>query len=321
MQTEAIYPWLESSLRYLMQLRTLERIPHALLITGPEGLGMETLAHIWIRRLFCNHALLAAGNHPDFLWVKPQEQAVIKIDEIRSIIDYTTHKPNLEHTKIVLISYAEQLHTAAAHALLKVLEEPPQGSQFILVSSYPYRLPATIQSRCHVLRVPLPTEEKNLLWLIQESHCSAEHCQAALSFTHHRPLSALAWLQTNKIAQKNQFLEDLHAVFFGHKNPIEFSDSLVKSSFLEMFDWFYLLILDMLRLGLSDSPRLYHSDKSELVKELQLSMGTAHRLTAYLDKLVEIKRKFQAGIRFNLTLLWDRILIEWIAERKHLNLP
>lgn len=319
MQTETIYPWLEPSLRYLIQLRTVERIPHALLITGPEGLGIETLAHIWIRRLFCNHTLLAAGNHPDFLWIKPQEQAVIKIDEIRSIIDYTTHKPNLEHTKIVLISYAEQLHMAAAHALLKVLEEPPQASKFILVSAYPHRLPATIQSRCHFLRVPIPKEEESLLWLTQESHFSAEHCRAALSFTHHRPLSALTWLQTNKITQKNQFLEDLHAVFFGHKNPIEFSDSLVKSSFLEIFDWFYLLILDIFRVYLNDAPKLYHSDKPELVKTFQSEIGTVHRLTAYLDKLVEIKRKFQAGIRFNLTLLWDRILIEWMAERKHSN--
>jgi DNA polymerase-3 subunit delta' len=87
------------------------------------------------------------GVHPDFLLISP-ESGQIRIDEIRAIDDVLSLKAFEGRKKIVIVDDADSMNPYAANAFLKTLEEPPEDSLIILITSNPDRLPDTIRSRC-----------------------------------------------------------------------------------------------------------------------------------------------------------------------------
>ena len=88
-----------------------------------------------------------SGFHPDFLVISP-EGGLIKIEEIRSIDGVLSLKAFEGRYKVVIVDDADSMNMYAANAFLKTLEEPPENSLIILISSNPERLPDTIRSRC-----------------------------------------------------------------------------------------------------------------------------------------------------------------------------
>ena len=94
---------------------------------------------------------------------KPSEQ--ISIDSARGLTEalLTTAQP--DGRKIVLVVGADTMNRNTANAMLKALEEPTEATSFILVSSYPYRLPATIHSRCIRLECLAPSQDESIRWL------------------------------------------------------------------------------------------------------------------------------------------------------------
>jgi DNA polymerase-3 subunit delta' len=168
-----------------------DRWPHALLISGPEGVGKRALAAHFARSLLCEAPApdgsacgrcdgcryVVAGQHPDLFAVEPVDidedgnttpTDVIKIDAIRRLIDWAQVTSHRRRAKVATIAPAEAMHYAAANALLKTLEEPPSGTYLMLVSHRPGRLPATIASRCRRLVVPLPEGDAARAWLARE---------------------------------------------------------------------------------------------------------------------------------------------------------
>ncbi len=99
-----------------------------------------------------------AGTHPDFMIVLPEERQ-IRIEEVRMIDESLSFKPFEGRKKIVVVDDADTMNISAANAFLKTLEEPPEDSIIILISSKPDRLPDTIRSRCSRINFgPLSSE-------------------------------------------------------------------------------------------------------------------------------------------------------------------
>ena len=119
---------------------------------------------------------IEAGTHPDFMIVSPEERQ-IRIEEVRMIDEALSFKPFEGRKKIVVVDDADTMNISAANAFLKTLEEPPEDSIIILISSKPDRLPDTIRSRCsrinfgplspescrHVLEGKIPEESIELV--------------------------------------------------------------------------------------------------------------------------------------------------------------
>ena len=119
---------------------------------------------------------IEAGSHPDLKLISPEDRQ-IKIDEIRLVDEALSFRPFEGRKKVVIVDDADAMNIAAANAFLKTLEEPPEDSVIILISSRPDRLPATIRSRCSrvnfvtlsleacrkVLRGKVPDEELEAL--------------------------------------------------------------------------------------------------------------------------------------------------------------
>ncbi len=101
-----------------------------------------------------NATLFDAGTHPDFFLVQPVDEGKnIKVDQIRALIDWSVGKPQIAERKIAIIQPADALNVQAANALLKTLEESFPYTLFVLITHRPDVLPATVPSRCCIIRL------------------------------------------------------------------------------------------------------------------------------------------------------------------------
>jgi DNA polymerase-3 subunit delta' len=138
------------------------RVPHSLLFAGPEGVGKKRLAVELAKALIClertddacgtcpNCVAVAEGALPDVLEIVPAK-SVITIDQIRDLKEIAYSRPMTARVRVFIIDPADRMQDAAANAFLKVLEEPPLSTHFLLVSSRPELLLPTIRSRCQTL--------------------------------------------------------------------------------------------------------------------------------------------------------------------------
>lgn len=149
------------------------RMHHGWILAGKKGLGKNDFALAAARELVAQDGVhQPAGDHPDILSVtygpkdkkaqsaqeagKPYELArSIRIAQIREMQKRLTVRPTLGSRRVVIINPADDMERATSNALLKSLEEPPEGTFFILVTHRPAKLLPTIRSRCRVLRFPL----------------------------------------------------------------------------------------------------------------------------------------------------------------------
>ena len=153
-------PWLEDPWNRFAGGLEQDRLPHAVLLTGPEGIGKGQLAMAMVEGLLClerapeacgecrSCRLLAGGAHPDrFTVTFPEGKRQITVEQIRGLLDRLALTTTISPRKVALIHPAEGMNVNAANALLKNLEEPPGETVLILLSHDPSRLPVTVRSR------------------------------------------------------------------------------------------------------------------------------------------------------------------------------
>ncbi|MHA7815094.1 MAG: DNA polymerase III subunit delta' [Pseudohaliea sp.] len=205
-------PWQHAAWERLLASRKGGSLPHALLLAGLPGTGCERFALALARYLLCAAPvqgtncgdckacrLTASGAHGDFLILEPTGKGqVIPVGQVRDAIAFGAQTPGLGQCKVLLIAPAERMNAAAANALLKTLEEPPANTYLLLVTGAESRLPATVRSRCQVLRFPVPAEDDCLSWLAEGR--DQEAARQALALAAGRPLRAAELLQEGELA-------------------------------------------------------------------------------------------------------------------------
>lgn len=141
-----------------------DRLAHALLFTGPQGVGKRTLAMELARALVCakpvdgdgcdacDHCRRAvAGEHLDVRVFEP-DGPLIKIAQMRELAREASYRPLEARRRVFIIDPAHQMRAEAANAALKTLEEPAPASHIVLITDQPYALLATVRSRCQIYR-------------------------------------------------------------------------------------------------------------------------------------------------------------------------
>ena len=220
------YPWLAKEWQRFVSRCHDAQVPHALLLSGKGGCGELDLAFAMAQYLLCGSPkdVVSCGNcksclliqsdaHPDLKFVTPEEKSTaIKIEAIRNIGAFVANTAQQGGRKVVIISPAESMNANAANALLKNLEEPSGDTTFILLSSNPLFLMATIRSRCLHWKLPSPSFEQSLAWLERNQ---VDEPEKRLATAGGQPLKVLEWLDQGLFDQAEAFNTLLEGVLEG----------------------------------------------------------------------------------------------------------
>ncbi len=263
------------------------------LLTGPEGVGKRTAALV-----VAAYQLQPAGdalfgftknkfnaevyqrvcdrNHPDMLLIDDvmlnemkgssgNRERDITVDIVRMLQKRLSVQSYESNNRVIIIDNADRMNLSTANAFLKLLEEPPPGNMFCLISSHPFRIPSTIRSRCMKISFkPLP--EETVYSLLTDIHgiddAPARECARlahgsiaqALLYAEHYHATTLHWLTTTLDIITTQLKDPrklfaLSAAIHGNRSP---------EPIRQWFDLMMTMLFDVLcfQNGISDAPRI-----------------------------------------------------------------
>ena len=212
-----VLPWMQDSFEQLVDIFNSKKMPHALMLSGPEFLGKSRFATKLVRLLLCERSresaaheacmqcqsclLAEARSHPDLLVLDADGGTSIKVDAVRALSDRLLQTAHQGYNKICRINRVELLTHSAANALLKILEEPPENTYFVLVTHQLTQIAPTILSRCQRIDFAIPAKRMLVDWLAP-SYDQGD-IDAVLEQTRNLPLKALAVL--NQEANLNAY--------------------------------------------------------------------------------------------------------------------
>ncbi|MBI2383422.1 MAG: hypothetical protein HYV18_05065 [Gammaproteobacteria bacterium] len=189
-------PWHEGAWRQWIEAQRADRLAHAVLVAGHRGVGKRHFVQGLCTALLCESpgidglacgrcrgcVQIAAGLHPNLRRLAPEEgKRDISIDAVRELIERLALSSHYRARKVAVIDPADALNISSVNALLKTIEEPPAGSHLILVTERIMALPATLRSRCRILRFGAPPADAAGRWLAaQFPEVPAERRQAFL---------------------------------------------------------------------------------------------------------------------------------------------
>ena len=331
-----LYPWQNELGQRWIELRS--RLPHALLLKGPHGVGKFDFAMNVAQSLLCKKPLADGWacqdcpschwfdqeSHPDFRLLQPDAQSVqeeekeggkkpskkISVEQIRALSDFTNLSAHQGGYRVVLIHPAETMNVNAANALLKTLEEPAGRMLIILVSHKPQQLLPTILSRCLSLTVAMPPPEVSIAWLQQQG---IDNPAAALALAGFAPL--LAARQTEEATEADEYSQFLQEI----RQPAKFdvyalAEQLQRTEPAQVIHWLQQWCYDLGSMKLTGKIR-YNTELYDYIKNISDIIDLS-KLLQYQKELITARR--EAAHPLNPKLLFESILLSYRHLHGHL---
>ena len=327
----AIYPWqAEQWARVVKQVNT-NKVPHAFLLNGVEGIGKQAFAEGLVAHLLCEQVasglmtescgsckqcrLLASDTHPDYKNIAPEGgSSILKVDTIRALVDFFAQSSMQGGRKLSVLAPAEALNHNAANALLKTLEEPSGDSVIILVSHSAGQLLPTIRSRCQVIDFSLPEPSLANKWLSEElstrgQSLEAGDFEAVMSLASNAPLKALKFIEAGSLDENRLMLTEMASFLrrdvLSSELAGRWGDDIAIMRLEWMIQWVELVLkVKMTQLAIDSHPaEKMINHLAKISKEQQLLM-------LYNNSLAQL-RLLLGTSNPNKQLLFEYILSQW----------
>jgi DNA polymerase-3 subunit delta' len=328
-----IYPWQKNDWARLQELR--KRPAHGLLFKGSKGIGKLDLALNFAQSLLCQHpdeSEFACGkcpschwfgqnSHPDFRLLQPEALSLdgeetddlksvsgkkpskqISVDQVRGLADFIGMSAHQGGRRVVVIYPAEAMNPNAANALLKNLEEPPQGLLFILVAHKPQQLLPTILSRCLSFALPAPEVASASCWLAEQGVKNPAEALAASGFA---PLQAIQQDQQLGSEERDKLLRAV-------RQPTELdvfalAEALQKTEQVLVVQWLQQWCYDLSSMKQTGRLR-YHPGEEAAIKKLVEPIAPLN--LARLQKHLQTAKR-EAQHTLNPKLFFESLLLAY----------
>ncbi len=305
-----------------------DRVAHAYLFYGEEGIGKKQAAFLFAQAINCDRDYGPDGpdacgacrscqqienrTHPDFILIEPDRELAnpqIKIEQVRELEEQIVYRPLLGRRKICVIDDADRLTQGAANALLKTLEEPTAHSLFLLVTSRPAALPATVRSRCQGIRFVPPARTQVEAALIVKRELPPADARFLAMATQARIGQALQAEVATLRTQQDEFCRLMSPQSLrSAATVLTAAEALHKADRApEALEWIEQWVRDLILVGAgADQDSLLNL---EHLSELQQLAGNLH-LAPLLDLLTELETIQRASTRnVNLQMALENILL------------
>jgi DNA polymerase-3 subunit delta' len=300
--------WLENLANSWRDRVARGRVPHAVLLVGPPGVGKRAAAR-WIAAstLGLNSTDLPAypfsiPEHADLRWLVPQEdKESIGIEQIRELIHDMSLTSYEGGGKVAVIEPANAMTVNAANSLLKTLEEPPGDALLILIADRIGKLPATIFSRCQRIDLAPPSEDVGLEWLNQLQPGSS--WADALRVAGGAPIAALAAVE--ELETSSLMARDLNALGRGTGSPLEIAARWNKIGAHFVLNW----LSQQVKLAVVAASAGRDRAIGLLIDDSVLRPMDRRNLFCYLDIINALRG--QPGGSYNVQLTLEGLLIDW----------
>ena len=288
------------------------RIPSALLFLGPGGIGKGMVARALAGALNCTEESSGAcgrcpsclkiekGQHPDFYIIGSSDDknngdtSAVKIEQIRQLQNRISLKAYEAKFKVVIIENAHNLTAESSNALLKVLEEPPPDTVFIIISSKASLLFKTIISRCQILRFSaLPPAELEII-LKTDYGLTTQEAHFLAYFSEGRLGGALKHRDDGLFREKNTIIDSFRSDIKPLPDYLEDKDT-IRLSFSLLAGWLRDLYLlksgaeDQELINLDQKARLSEAIRRYRFSDLDEALRQVSNSSLYLEQNVNSK--------------------------------
>lgn len=253
--------------------------PHALLFYGMGGIGKKMLALHFAKTFLCKSAgkkpcgicescrLMDIENnsfaHPDFYLLTAEEAGKdIKIEQVKEMAKQAAFAPVLSEHKVCIIDDAGQMTAEAANSLLKLLEEPPPGWLFILITQQAERLLPTVLSR--VVRLRFDAPDTSAVQQILKAKGITQNTQVLAALAGGSPGRALSYKQADIFAIRREALDLLKKLPlqnpFGYAASLGWGEKYDRAAALLLTEQFIYLLRDVMLLQSGAGGQIYNTD-------------------------------------------------------------
>ncbi|MDU6536317.1 DNA polymerase III subunit delta' [Mixta calida] len=316
------FPWLNPVYRQVIMQHQAGRAHHALLVQALPGMGDGELVWAISRWLLCQRRdglkscgqchgcqLMLAGTHPDWHRLATEKgKSALGIDSVRDVNEKLFNHAQQGGAKVVWLPDAGQLTEAAANALLKTLEEPPQNTWFFLSSPEPSRLLPTLRSRCLRLHLAPPDEQQSLAWLQKQHQGEPEAIRTALRLSSGAPGAALSLLETQNWTQRQALCDALSVAL--EEDVLALLPQLNHDNAVARIAWLTTLLTDALKWQQSGDRFLTNTDRPQLVQQLAQRLPAA-ALDKSLRQWLLCRDRLSHIVAVNRELLLTEQLLNW----------
>lgn len=290
----------EFAKKYIMNSIKKEKVNHAYMFDGIEGIGKETFANELAKILLETPNL---ENAPDCIRVKPDGNS-IKIAQIRNLQSDIIIKPHKKY-KIYIIDKSEKMTVEAQNALLKTLEEPPEYAIIILVTNNKESLLPTIRSRCEIVKfTPIPfVEVKN--YLINQG-LEENRANLLSAFSRGSMKKALELSSSNDFYEMKESVQNYIETILS-KNMVEILDipsnmEKYKSESIAVLDMMINYFRDiMICKEHVDKNMIINADKIVFIQNIS-SKITYSQVSKIIDIIEDTKIKIKGNCNFNVSI-------------------
>ncbi|WP_343187617.1 DNA polymerase III subunit delta' C-terminal domain-containing protein [Buchnera aphidicola (Periphyllus koelreuteriae)] len=275
-----IYPWLKKTYKIIINQFIKKKLHHAIMIRSTIKIGSSQLIYLLCKKIVCiesnnlfscntchNCTLINSKNYPDLYILIPEiNKKTIGIEVIKKCIEKIQNTSTLEKNTIIWIPKIHLLTESAINSLLKILEDPPKKTIFILDYYNSFKLKKTFKSRCIIYDIFPPSEKIGISWLKKKIKKKKKNLFISLRLSENSPILAKKILKNSNWKERKKFFKQIKKSI-KEKNLFKLI-KFFKKNLLKKIYWIYTLILDSIKYHYYKNSKLINLDQKKLIKIL-----------------------------------------------------